>query len=162
MDVEHISITSPKALGEVLTIRPYDFVKPSQFLNMDKLLTDGIVLAEGDEHRKHGNNLSPAHPSRHINDIHPIFWDKSRDAVLAMTTYFNTKKPKDNSHATLYTDDYTTIIKVREWSSRATLDLIEITAFGQDLNTIQGLNVDLSAAYRKYINNLDNGVYLDA
>jgi hypothetical protein len=50
--MERLLITSPKALGEVLTTKSYNFVKPRQLRSgLGRILGIGILLAEGDEHR---------------------------------------------------------------------------------------------------------------
>jgi hypothetical protein len=47
-----VLITSPKALGEVLVQRSYEFVKPGRVrIGIGKLLGIGVLLAEGDEHK---------------------------------------------------------------------------------------------------------------
>jgi hypothetical protein len=47
-----VLITSPKALGEVLVQRSYEFVKPERVrIGIGKLLGIGVLLAEGDEHK---------------------------------------------------------------------------------------------------------------
>lgn len=47
-----ILITNPKALGEVLVQRNYEFVKPARIREgLGRLLGVGILLAEGDEHK---------------------------------------------------------------------------------------------------------------
>lgn len=49
---ERLLITSPKALGEVLVTKSYDFIKPDIVRSgLARLLGVGILLAEGDEHR---------------------------------------------------------------------------------------------------------------
>lgn len=49
---ERVLVTNPKALGEVLTTKNYDFIKPSQLRNgIGRVLGVGILLAEGDEHK---------------------------------------------------------------------------------------------------------------
>jgi len=47
-----VLVASPKALGEVLVQRSYDFVKPEKLRNgLGRLLGVGVLLAEGDEHK---------------------------------------------------------------------------------------------------------------
>lgn len=47
-----VLVTNPKALGEVLVQRNYDFVKPTRLsVGLGRLLGVGILLAEGDEHK---------------------------------------------------------------------------------------------------------------
>jgi len=51
-NMERLLITSPKAIGEVLTTKSYNFVKPRQLrAGLGRILGVGILLAEGDEHR---------------------------------------------------------------------------------------------------------------
>lgn len=51
-NTDRILVTSPKAMGEVLVQKSYDFVKPG-FLRagIAQILGVGILLAEGDEHK---------------------------------------------------------------------------------------------------------------
>lgn len=47
-----VLVTSPKALGEVLVQRNYEFIKPARIRQgLGRLLGVGILLAEGDEHK---------------------------------------------------------------------------------------------------------------
>lgn len=47
-----VLVSNPKALGEVLVQRSYDFVKPERLRNgLGRLLGVGVLLAEGDEHK---------------------------------------------------------------------------------------------------------------
>jgi hypothetical protein len=47
-----VLITNPKALGEVLVQRSYEFVKPARVrIGLGRLLGVGVLLAEGDEHK---------------------------------------------------------------------------------------------------------------
>ena len=49
---ERLLITTPKALGEVLVTKNYEFVKPWQVrAGLGRILGIGLLLAEGDEHK---------------------------------------------------------------------------------------------------------------
>jgi hypothetical protein len=51
-NTERVLIASPKALAEVLVTKNYEFVKPRFFRdNLGRLLGNGILFAEGDEHK---------------------------------------------------------------------------------------------------------------
>jgi hypothetical protein len=51
-NAERVLLTSPKALAEVLVTRNYEFIKPKFFrLNLGRLLGNGVLFAEGDEHK---------------------------------------------------------------------------------------------------------------
>lgn len=50
--MERVVLTSPKALSELLVTKVYDFAKPTPVRqNLRRIVGDGILLAEGDEHR---------------------------------------------------------------------------------------------------------------
>ena len=51
-NAERLLITSPKALGEVLVQKNYEFIKPSNIrAGLGRLLGVGVLLAEGEEHK---------------------------------------------------------------------------------------------------------------
>ena len=89
-------------------------------------------------------NLMPAFAYRHIKDLYPAFWSKSREMVLAMTNAMERQKPgpiEDIKQAP--------VVEVGGWTSRAALDIIGVAGMGQDFNAIQDPNTELSATYRK-------------
>lgn len=149
-NTERLLITSPKALGEVLTKKNYDFIKPDQIARgLGRLLGIGILLAEGDEHKIQRKNLMPAFAFRHIKDLYPVFWVKSREAVLVMTEAFKAdalKKTEEQDLDKVSPGD--TVIEVGEWASRATLDIIGVAGMGKDFGTIQDPDTLLSRTYR--------------
>ena len=86
----------------------------------------------------------PAFAYRHIKDLYPVFWSKSREMVLAMTSSMERAKPgpiEDIKQAP--------VVEVAGWTSRAALDIIGLAGMGQDFNAIQDPNAELSTTYRK-------------
>ena len=72
---ERVLVTGPKALSEVLVTKNYIFEKPRALrFNIGRLLGEGILLAEGDEHKLQRKNLMPAFAFRHIKDLSPVSW----------------------------------------------------------------------------------------
>jgi hypothetical protein len=62
-NAERLLICSPKALGEVLVKKPYEFVKPSLFRRIfSGVLGEGVLLAEGEEHKVSIDVKSPSPP----------------------------------------------------------------------------------------------------
>ena len=52
LNQERLMITTPQALGEVLTQNSYDYIKPAMVRNgIARVLGVGLILAEGDEHK---------------------------------------------------------------------------------------------------------------
>ncbi|KAF2472405.1 cytochrome P450 [Lindgomyces ingoldianus] len=132
-----VLITNPKALAEVLVQRNYEFIKPQRIReSLGRLLGVGILLAEGDEHKRQRRALMPAFSFRHIKDLYPIFWSKSREMTAAIKASL--------------TDDSATssVVEIREWASRATLDIIGVAGMGQDFGAIENPANELNVTYR--------------
>jgi cytochrome P450 len=155
-----ILITTPKALAEVLVQRNYEFVKPSRIRDgLGRLLGVGILLAEGDEHKvccidcldrvlnarltsfqRQRRALMPAFSFRHIKDLYPTFWAKSREMVNGMA-----KAIKNDVEGS-------SVLEIRDWSSRATLDIIGLAGMGRDFNALSDPSNELNQTYRTVFN----------
>src|ERR1700761_1705872 len=71
-------VTNPKTIGEVLVQKSYDFVKPSPLRNfLRRILGDGLVIVEGDEHRFQRKHIMPVFSFRNIKELYPMMWKKS-------------------------------------------------------------------------------------
>jgi cytochrome P450 len=141
---ERLLLTSPKALSEVLVTRAYDFVKPAEVVwILGRLLGHGVLLAEGDEHKAQRRNLSPAFSFRHVKDLYPILWNKSRECVQVMTEQV---RPGSSDY---YADkpQEAPVMVVYQWASRATLDIIGTAGMGHDFGSIRD---PTNALYRTY------------
>jgi len=150
LNQERLLITSPKALSAVLTTQVYDFVKPRHVANaLARLLGVGILIAEGDKHKIQRKNLMPAFAFRHIKDLYPIFWTKSREAVLALTESIKTAELGDKEGEGVgKVAPGEIVIEVGKWASRATLDIIGVAGMGQDFGAIQNPDTELNRTYR--------------
>ena len=160
-NAERLLLTSPKALGEVLVQRSYEFIKPNNLrAGLGRILGVGVLLAEGEEHKVRcllsveamwlmkeqiqRKNLQPAFAYRHIRNLYPVFWSKSREMVLAMT-----KSIERENSGPIEDVKYAPAVEVGGWTSRAALDIIGVAGMGQDFNAIQDPDTELSATYRK-------------
>lgn len=133
---ERIVTTSPKALAEVCT-RTYEFVKPRQLKHIGaQILGPGLVLTDGDVHKRQRKIISPSFSSKHIKDLYPTYWNKAKEATRIMTDLFK------NDRSGVQTFD------IDGWSSRAALDLITLAALGKDFDTLQEPDSDLNKTYR--------------
>ncbi|KAK5990874.1 Cytochrome P450 monooxygenase FUM15 [Cladobotryum mycophilum] len=131
---ERILVTSPKSLAEVLVTNVYAFRKPANITaSLGRILGFGILLAEGEEHKRQRRNLNPAFAFRHIKDLYPIFWDKSREVVRAITAACGSKG---------FTE-----LEVGDWASRVTLDIIGLAGLGKDFHAIEDRNNELVKTY---------------
>lgn len=143
---ERVLITGAKALSEVLVTKNYDFIKPPAFRwGIGRILGIGILLAEGDEHKRQRKNLMPAFAFRHVKDLYPVFWDKSREVVRAMT-----EKVRADAAATGEKDaaNPTAVLEVGDWASRVTLDIIGVAGLGRDFGAIKDPENHLSRTYQ--------------
>lgn len=82
----------------------------------------------------------PAFAYRHVKDLYPMFWEKSRELVSAISASMDSTGDVDAG------DGMCT--EVNQWASRATLDIIGRGGFGQDFNAIQDPDNALSQTYR--------------
>jgi cytochrome P450 len=107
------------------------------------LLGVGVLLAEGEEHKIQRKNLMPAFAFRHVKDLYPTFWSKSREAVLAMTEAIRSDEAKDPEKSS-----EGVVIEAGEWASRATLDIIGVAGMGKDFGAIKDPDTLLNKTYR--------------
>ena len=141
-NTEFLLLVSPAALAEVLVHKAYEFVKPPILVSgLGQILGVGVFLAEGDEHKKQRKNLMPAFAFRHIKELYPIFWSKSGELVQALKQHSET-----GSHGS---DEPNTSIDVKDWASRATLDVIGLAGLGRDFNAIKDPNNELIRTYKQ-------------
>ena len=129
---------SPKALAEVLVQRPYEFIKPPGLVTgLGRILGVGVFLAEGEEHKKQRKDLMPAFAFRHIKELYPIFWSKSSELIQALILHSETGDKPSAS------------IEVKDWASRATLDIIGLAGLGRDFDSIKDPENELIVTYKK-------------
>ena len=77
----------------------------------------------------------PAFNFRHIKDLYPIFWSKSRELVEMLKIELDKKADS--------------VVEVGDWASRATLDIIGVAGLGQDFGALQNPDTELNRTYRK-------------
>ncbi|KAI1334015.1 cytochrome P450 [Xylariaceae sp. FL0016] len=144
---ERLLITGPKALSEVLVTQNYDFQKPHALrFNIGRILGVGVLLAEGEEHKIQRKNLMPAFAFRHIKDLYPVFWGKSREVVQAMTKDITSQASQ--SSLEIEKAEKSTVIEVGMWASRVTLDIIGIAGLGRDFGAIKNPDTELNQTYQ--------------
>ena len=152
-------ITNPKGLAEVLVHRNYEFIKPERLRNgLGRVLGIGILLAEGEEHKvpsssfiysksllnysqRQRRTLLPAFAYRHIKNLYPVFWNKSRELIEALDVAL--QKPD------IPTKQPSSEVEIGNWASRATLDIIGVAGLGRDFGAIEDPNNELNQTYRR-------------
>jgi cytochrome P450 len=121
LDTEHLLLTSPEALNEVLVKHSYDFIKPPGAAKIfNKFLGPTFLLiAEGLQHREAKRSMQPPFNLRQVREMYPVFWAKATD----MTNGIELSTPLDE-HGALVAD-------VELWAHEATLDAIFGAMFGR-------------------------------
>ncbi|KAF7171586.1 hypothetical protein CNMCM5623_003955 [Aspergillus felis] len=136
-NMERLTITSPAVLSEILVSKAYDFAKPLVIQQtLRRVPGNGILIAEGEEHKFQRKNLKPAFAYRHIKDLYPVFWSKGTEmAKLIRKDLQSRKAPEDNT------------IQVRTWASRSSLDIIGLAGMGRDFDSLHDPENSLSQSY---------------
>ncbi|KAJ6256194.1 Cytochrome P450 monooxygenase FUM15 [Drechslerella dactyloides] len=138
MNRERLMPTSPKVLAEVLTSKSYTFVKPRLFqFALARLLGNGLLMAEGDEHKRQRKILTPAFHPRHLRSLFPLFWSKSVEMVRLVSAEVEKAEVDDP------------VIDFNSWGSRCTLDIIGKAAAGVDFQAMTDPNGRMLQVYRK-------------
>ncbi|KXG48152.1 Cytochrome P450 [Penicillium griseofulvum] len=140
-NLERVILTSPKTLGELLVTKVYDFEKPQLVRQSLRRITgDGILLAEGEEHKMQRKNLMPAFAYRHIKNLYPVFWSKSVEMVKMIEEDLKSRKANGNGDNT---------VQISNWASRATLDIIGVAGMDHDFDSLSDPDNALNQSYRK-------------
>jgi len=132
-----VFVTTPRAIAEVLVQRNYEFIKPARLrTGLGRVLGIGILLAEGDEHKRQRKLLMPAFSFRHVKDLYPIFWDKSKEMTNTISKHIKSSP------------DESSVVEIREWASRATLDIIGLAGCGRDFEALADPDSPLNLTYK--------------
>ncbi|CAG8850225.1 33207_t:CDS:2, partial [Racocetra persica] len=70
-----ILISDPKLVQQVLVNRPYEYLKYFSNKSMAKEVFggDGILLAEGDTHKRQRKTMSPSFDFTNVKEMYPTF-----------------------------------------------------------------------------------------
>lgn len=78
----------------------------------------------------------PAFAYRHIKDLYPIFWAKGSEMVKLIREDLASREAADDN-----------IIQIKDWASRATLDIIGMAGMDQDFDSLRNPDNSLNNAY---------------
>ncbi|OJD40427.1 cytochrome p450 [Diplodia corticola] len=135
-NVDRIIPTHPRTIADVLVHNSYDFEKPARLRSfLRRILGDGLIMVEGDEHRFQRKNIMPSFSFRHVKDLYPVFWAKAvalTDAVAA--------EAQDDP-----------VVEINHWSTKVTLDIIGLAALGRDFHALKKSDDPLVATYEEVL-----------
>jgi cytochrome P450 len=130
-------VTNPNLLSDVFIHRSYDFIKPPKIVAFLKpLLGEGLIVVEGDRHKFLRKSSSPAFTFRNIKNLYPMMWGKA----VALTAAIRDEVSQTGG-----------AMELRNWTSKATLDIIGIAGLGRNFDTLHNAQDPLFKAYEQLL-----------
>ncbi|OKL55823.1 hypothetical protein UA08_08812 [Talaromyces atroroseus] len=136
---ERVLVTGIKALNEILVSKATEFVKPQTIRRrLYTVAGNGLLLAEGEIHKAQRKDLMPAFSFRHIKDLYPVFWTKSKELADLLDREINSKG-----------SSRTGVVVMQNWATRATLDIIGIAGMDHDFDSLRDPDNPLTRQYQR-------------
>ncbi|KAL9624668.1 MAG: hypothetical protein Q9160_001022 [Pyrenula sp. 1 TL-2023] len=134
---ELLIATNPETLKEILATDAYSWVKPPSYAELlSMIIGNGLVTLEGPAHKQQRKMLQPSFSYRHIQELYPTFWAKTKELVGSI----------QDDIRRIESDG---IIDIQDWMGRTTLDIIGVAGFGMDFRAITDLSSQLVSDYRQ-------------
>lgn len=123
---------SPDALRDIMSTSTYDFEKPINARNtLARFIGFGLVLAEGDHHRKSRKALMPAFQIRNIRSLYPLMWEKTNVLLEQLQSGMTAHGRVD----------------MLAWASKFTLDIIGPCALSRDFGSMTNAHQPVAEAF---------------
>ncbi|KAK0213326.1 cytochrome P450 [Desarmillaria ectypa] len=133
---DHLLVSDPKALQYVYQTSGYRFIKHPARKELGRLLTgNGILLAEGDDHKRHRKVLLPGFGGPEAKFYVPVFFAHAGKMASKWRELIST------------TDEQSAVIDIPSWTSHATLDAIGEAAFDYQFGALDNSANPLTVAY---------------
>jgi cytochrome P450 len=144
---DRILLTRPSSIAEVLVHKPYDFEKPPWVRTfLRQFLGDGLLMAEGDEHKHQRKQIMPAFSFRHIKELYPVFWSKSVELCEVVKREL-WERPGG-------------VLEVGHFSTQVTMDIIGMAGLGRDIGSLRNSDDQLISNYEEILEpTREKGVY---
>ncbi|KAK0649244.1 cytochrome p450 monooxygenase [Cercophora newfieldiana] len=121
-NAEAILVTGLDAFRDVLSVKPYSFVKPELYKRfLGPVVGKGLVFAEGEEHKAHRKLMAGPFALNKLKQLIPVFKEKAEH----LSGYFDRAIEVDGG----------TVELVKTYTS-ITLDIIGVAALGVDLRNL--------------------------
>ncbi|KAF1817023.1 cytochrome P450 [Eremomyces bilateralis CBS 781.70] len=134
-------LTNPRTIGEVLVTKSYEFQKPTKVRNfLRRILGDGLIIVEGDEHRFQRKHIMPVFSFRNIKELYPMIWGKS----VALTQALKAELEHGKSASTGE-------LELNHWANNVTMDIIGVAGLGRDFNALKNSDDPLIQNYEEIL-----------
>jgi cytochrome P450 len=133
--------------ADLLVHKCYDFAKPkliSAFLR--RILGDGLIILEEDQHRFLRKNTMPAFHVRHIKDLYPMMWAKAGVLTRTLTREIENAAAVEGEDA-----KGSSVIELTNWASKVTLDIIGIAGMGREMNVVEKASDPIQELYEELL-----------
>ncbi|PWZ01985.1 cytochrome P450 [Testicularia cyperi] len=140
-----IHFLRPKALRQILVEDPYNYPKPSFAWKLLGVVAGyGLLTVEGDTHKKMRKTMNPAFSLTNLIEQFPVYYDKTYPLVEKMKKEVEVSK-----------DDFV-VIDCDNYVNKVLLDIICLTAFGYNADSLNNPNNELASAYHS-VTSMQNG-----
>lgn len=138
---ERLSLADDMAIRHLTVKNPHNFPKPLRAKEwMVRILGDGVLLAEGDQHTYQRKTLNPGFSIAAIRTFVPIFW------AMALKMVNLQQREMEASGKPFI------VFEVLEWLNRCTLDIIGEAGFGYTINSLENPTLAIRYAYKLVFN----------
>ncbi|KAH8179890.1 cytochrome p450 domain-containing protein [Sarocladium implicatum] len=127
-------VCSPAGAAEVLVTHYSAFEKPPIIRAIaGRILGEGVLFAEGEDHKTQRRKLMPAFSFRRIKELYPLFWEKACVSVQAITAEVGGRDEVE--------------LEAHAWMARCTIDTIGSIGLGRDFGAVAD---EQNPLYRTY------------
>ena len=116
-------------------------------------LSKGLFSTEGVEHKTRRKALFPSFSSQFSKSWTPNFSRKAEELCEQWKTLVH----QEQQHATSDHTSAGVVIDVAHWTSRASFDIMGLTAFDHDFHAVRDDSGEVYAAYRRIFNIVEKG-----
>ena len=113
----------------------------------------GLFSTEGAEHKAQRRALFPSFSSQSAKSWTPNFIQKAE----ALCEQWKTLMHNEHPHASSDSITASVVVDIAYWTSRASFDVMGLTAFDYDFNAVQDDSREVYTAYRRIFNIIEKG-----
>jgi cytochrome P450 len=140
-------VTNPRALGEVLVQRAYDYKKPAPLRAfLRRILGNGLIIVEGEQHKFQRKHIMPVFSFRHIKEMYPMMWQKAVALTQGIEAEIKEQyKEIDGEKIT------SGVSEINHWANKVTMDIIGVAGLGREFNALKNSDDPLIQNYEELL-----------